>query len=682
MEFKEFKLLLQDHFFRMSENQDTLFIVDVVDKDVLWDLYLNSFPPGTNEIFRERRVHDCSCCRHFIKSFGNVVMIKDNKLINIWDFKTNDTTYQPVIDALSKYIKSAIVKDVFITKESAFGTDRNFEKLESGQVKQWAHFKIELPKKFTTASDLSMADIKGKLRDTRNVFKRSLEEISEDAIGTVLELIAQKSLYKGEEWQAVLTQFLALHNEHYRLPSDQLDNFCWIKSVQVGGVIGKIKNHSIGVLLIDITKGIDLNDAVKRYESIVAPINYKRPKAIFTKKMIEQAQTTITELGFFESLRRRYAHIDDITINNILFVNKDTAKRMGNDVFSELQKDATTSPKKFGKVEEVPIETFVKDILPKVSNIELFLENRHSPNFMSVIAPQNKNSKTMFKWNNNFSWAYNGNITDSMMKERVKMAGGNVEGVLRFSIQWNDGDNNQNDFDAHALEPTGNLISYPKKARVQPSSGMLDVDIVHPGNNVAVENIVYTNLNKMPEGDYVFLVHCYSHNGGRTGFKAEIECDGQIYSYDYNKELRQGEKVRVAKLNFNRQNGFKFIESLPSSTASKTIWNVKTNQFIPVPIMIYSPNYWNGQSINGIGHKHYFFIMNGCMNEDHPNGFFNEFLKEDLLIHKRVFEALGSKMRVEPSEEQLSGLGFSSTKRNSMVCKLEGNFTRIIKVIF
>jgi len=681
MEFVRFKKLLQTHVVNMLGDRNTLFTVDV-DKDELWNLYLDSFPEGTNEIFRERRVHDCSCCRHFIKSFGNVVTIKDNKLITIWDLFTGDATYHSVTLALAKYIHSKPIKDVFITKESAFGTDHNFEQLEGGEVKQWDHFRIELPKTFVTTSDLSTADITGKLRDTRNVFKRSLEEILKDSIETVLELIAQKSLYKGEEWQAVLNQFLALHNEYHKLPSDQLENYCWAKSVQVGGVIGKIKNHSIGVLLTDITKGTDLNEAVKRYEAIVAPTNYKRPKAIFTKKMIEQAQEIITNLGFLNSLGRRYATIDDITINNILFANKDTAKKMGNDVFLELRQDAVSNPKNFDKVEEVAIETFIKDILPKVSNIETYLENRHSPNFMSVIAPQAKDSKTMFKWNNNYSWAYNGNITDSMVKERVKAAGGNVSGVLRFSIQWNDGDNNQNDFDAHCIEPNRNEIWFQNKGQKHPSTGMLDVDIINPGNKVAVENITWIDINRMQEGVYEFFVHNFSHNGGRTGFKAEIEYDGQIYSYEYNKELRQKETVTVARLEFNKANGIKIIESLPLSLSSKTIWNVKTNQFSPVSVMMYSPNYWNEQSVNGSGHKHYFFILNGCKNEDRPNGFFNEFLKEDLLTHKRVFEALGSKMRVESSEDQLSGLGFSSTKRNSMICKLEGNFTRTIKVTF
>jgi len=110
------------------------------------------------------------------------------------------------------------------------------------------------------------------------------------------------------------------------------------------------------------------------------------------------------------------------------------------------------------------------------------------------------------------------------------------------------------------------------------------------------------------------------------------------------------------------------------------IWGINTNTFHPVSVCMFSPNYWDGQK--GIGHKHYFFMIKDCINKDKPNGFFNEFLKEDLLKHKRVFEALGSKMKVEDSDNQLSGLGFSSTKRDELVCKLEGHINRTIKLLF
>lgn len=677
MEFNRFNRLLQEHVKSMLQGNTKLFVADC-DKDALWETYLNSFPPGTNEVYRKRREFDCSCCKNFVRAFGNVVAIVDNQVETIWDFSTNDSTFQPVVDTLSAYVKNFPVSDVYVTKQPTIGTPSSYESTDDG-VRTWNHFNVRLPQEYITRSSESEASLMAPFRDAKNVFQRSLNEISLDAIDTVLELIAQNSLYKGEEWQGALTQFRKLHKAYHGLPDCQKDAYCWSKSIETGGAITKIKNHSIGVLLTDISSGMDLDDAVRRYEAIVAPTNYKRPKAIFTKKMVEDAQKTLVARGLIDSLGRRHATLSNITINNILFANKDAAKRMGGDVFADLKGEAKADAKQFDRVEEVQIERFINDILPTAKSVEAWIENRHESDLVSLIAPQVKGSPSLFKWDNGFSWAYNGNIADSM-KQRVKAAGGNVEGVLRFSLQWNTGGDNRNDYDAHCVEPKGNRIFFGDKNNYK-TTGTLDVDIIHPNQQeVAVENITWSDIKKMEEGIYTFSVNNYNHRGGRNGFSAEIEYGGQIWQYEYPHDLRHKEDVIVAKIKFNRVNGIQFVESLKSTTASKSIWGVQTNQFVPVSTVMFSPNYWDGQS--GIGHRHYFFMLNGCKNEDAPNGFFNEFLREDFMKHKRVFEALGAKMKVEPTDDQLSGLGFSSTKRNSLVVKVEGSFTRIIKLVF
>lgn len=325
MEFRNFKKRFQKNFENLVSGVDTLFEVNV-DKDQMWNLYLYRFPAGTNEIYRERRKYDCSCCRHFIKSFGNVVVIKDNQVHTIWGFDAESEVFQPVVDALDRFIKSHAVSDVYVSTLKKIGTDYNFEAVDGGKTNRYDHFYIELPDKFVTIGNKSEGEIKGQFRDVRNVFKRSLDEISEESILTVLELISSNTLYKGEEWRTVLQEFLKYKKEYEKIPDDAKDNYAWEKSIAAGPVIGKIRNHSIGTLLVNISEGMDLDTAVKKYEQIIAPANYKRPKAIYTKKMLGDAKKAITELGYLESLNRRFATPDDISANNLLFLNRDTAK--------------------------------------------------------------------------------------------------------------------------------------------------------------------------------------------------------------------------------------------------------------------------------------------------------------------------------------------------------------------
>lgn len=678
MEFKRFGERLNKHFEEMIKGVNQLYEVEV-NKDAMWNLYLDSFPEGTNKMFRKRREYDCGCCHHFIRTVGNVVVIKNCEVHTIWEFDAGNETYQPVIDALDAFVKSATVTNIYIPAERRIGTISNYEVIGYKNI-EWNHMYIQIPKELCRDKYLISTE-RSKARDTKNVFKRSLDEISEAAVETVLELIAQNSLYRGGEWKGALECFQNYQKEYSSVPESKKDLWAWEKSNEAGMSIGRIRNHSMGVLLTDISEGMDLDKAVRKYEAIVAPTNYKRPKPVFTLRMLDETKRSLEEGGYLASLPRRFANLDDITVNNVLFANKDAADRMmksAGDVFAEMSKGIPISPKKFTKVEEVPIEKFISDVLPMTNSMEVLFEKRLETNLCSLIAPINKEAPTMFKWNNPFSWAYTGNIADSDIRENVKRAGGAVDGVLRFSIQWNEDGTDNCDLDAHCKEPNGNEISFRNKVSSY-TRGSLDVDIINPGGDVAVENITWANKNHLIPGTYQFFVHQYS-GSVKKGFRAEIEMDGEVYSFDYPNKMRTREKVSVADVIVDNHGNFTIKERLQSANSqisSKEIWGISTNQFIPVSVVCYSPNYWDEQQQ---GHKHVMFMLKGCKNPEAPNGMFNEYLREEFMKYKHVLEALGAKLSVDNAEDQLSGIGFSTTKRNELFVKVKGQTERVIKV--
>lgn len=665
-EFKTFKIAVDTQLASMAAMG--LFSTNV-SKDDLWDTYIASFPEGTNPIYRERTEHDCSCCKQFIRAAGNTVTILNNELISIWDVEIGGT-YQVVADALSALVKSQPIDTVFLSKEKHLGTDHNHEMID-GNSKRWDHFHYELPAKYVIQGE-SIGTKRGDFNTSKSVFQRALTEITVDAVSTVLELIEQNSLYRGAEHKATVQKFLQQKQYFNRIPAGEQDNYCWAMTNDYRD-IARIRNSSIGTLLTDISEGMELDQAVKSFETKVAPENYKRPTALITKGMIDKAQAKVAELGMEDSLARRHAVVDDLTINNVIYADRSAKQAMN--VFDELAEAIPDKVKNLDKVDEVSITDFIHNILPKADSIELLFENRHENNLMSLVAPVNADAPNMLKWGNNFSWAYNGDIADSI-KDRVKKAGGSVTGDLRCSLAWF----NRDDLDIHVKEPCGNRIHF-SAMKNHVTGGNLDVDMnAGSCSPNPVENITWPDKAKMREGVYELLVHNYTkRSADNPGFDMEIEFGGTIHSFHYDKAVKSKEHVVVAQFKYTHAAGIEFIKSIPSSKASKEVYEVQSEKFQKVTLVMNSPNHWDGEET---GNKHYFFIMDKCKNDQRVRGFFNEFLKNELHEHRKVFEVLGAKMKAEPSDDQLSGLGFSSTQRNHAYFKVTGSFARTVKVTF
>ena len=674
--FPEFRNLMEKHWKEITKDNPPIFELDI-DKSAFYQLYLNSFPEGTNPIYRQRREYDCSCCHHFINQVGSVLVYTPNGWSSIWDFDA-PYPFTDVCKTMSAELKRHSLRDIFYIDSKHAGTKYSTE-YKGMEVIRWDHFFLDVPEVYVRPQ-ADIPGLKGDFLDSVNVFYRTMREIALDAMETVNDLICSGSLYRGDEWKTQITKLIELKHI-YDNPATDRSTFIWTTVAKIPTSLARIRNSSIGTLLINLSEGMEVENAVRAYEQVVAPANYKRSKPVFTKRMLEQAQKDITNLGYLNSLGRRYATLDDIKITNVLFANRDARAAMNAPVnpFEALAAKTSDKPKDFSRVATIGVEEFIQQILPNAISVEAYFENRLTANLCSLIAPINPESKTMFKWNNNFSWAYTGNITDSQIRENVKKAGGKVDGVLRFSIQWNDmSDYNEADYDAHCVEPNNRFHIYYGQKLSRFTCGNLDIDIIHPTQGkAAVENITYPSLDRMPDGEYNFYVKCYNTHccQANSGFRAEVEFDGKIYSFDYPNFLRDDQEVRVATVEKRGNTLTMKKEHIPSSLSSKEVWNISTNNFIPVSLVCYSPNYWEEP---GVGNKHYFFMLKNCVSDESPNGFYNEFLNQELNKNRKVLEALGAQMAVQPIDNPLCGLGFSSTKRNSLVVKVDSQYMRIV----
>lgn len=637
-------------------------------KALLKTTYLGSFPEGTNPMFRERTEHDCNCCNDFIRAAGNAVAYIDGKLVTIWDVEIGGH-YQVVADAMAAYVRSKAINGIFLYFQENVGADKTPDNY-SDII--WDHFFMKLPKQFVKPMD-KIATLKGDALTNYTVFKRSVNEITKDSVSQVIDLIDSKSIYKGDEYLARVGLLRNIQELHDKAPNKEL--FYWENSLKLGKT-SSFRSGPIGELLKDLSSGTDLEAAVGAYEAMVAPENYKRSSAVITQAMINRAQTTVVELNREESLPRRHAVTEDITINDVIFADRKVKVAIGG-ALSALKPNAKKEFKVDG-AKDIGIEEFLSTVVPKIDSMELLVTGEHQANFMSLVAPVNADALPITKWDNNFSWSYHGEIADSSMRTNVKAKGGNVDGVLRFSIQWNTPDRPYgHDLDAHC-SAAGEHIYFSNK-RGSNNSGTLDVDIQCP-KGVAVENIIYTDLSLMPDADYKFSVHNYSSTTNSNGFTSEIEFEGKTLCFDHTATQHGGKTVPVATI-AKRNGKFTLKSGKPVSESSVEVYGIQSKEFHKVNLLMNSPNYWDCVE-NPKGNKHWFFILDNCINEEPVRGFYNEFLLDDLQPHRKVFEMLGSQLKVPFTENQLSGLGFSQSQSNTVVVKVRGEINNLFKIKF
>lgn len=633
-------------------------IVELDYEGSLFDIYLNNIPEEYNPVFRVNRFFDGSADRHFINRIGNLAMITPNyKLVYLWDFESK-TFFESSRKEMLKALKKCKIKNAFLTSFDMVGSGPNKDSKDPRIT--WTHYKYKTPSEIR-CSKHDIGDRLGKLNTQYNVFKRTMEECRLEDLESVIELGKDNSIYRASEFLGSLEKWHELKTKYNKKPSDE---FLWFNVIKEGIYIC-YRNTVVGSLIEDLYNGVDLEKAVKSYESKVAPSNYKRPKALVTSKMVEDARAKLEEVGLLESIYRKAAKFTEIPTDKILFTSQESKSLS---VFDDLKQDAELTVKKkldLSKAKEIKFGDFIK-LLPKVSKIGLLPNSAVNSSKVVLTNSKNENIPTPFKWDNNFAWSYIESDTADSIVKRVKEAGGVVDGDVRFSLSWDNSDDLDLSFENNYYQK----IYFGDKRTL---GGRLDVDanfseIVES----PVENIYWSDINHLKDGEYRVSVNNYMLRSERNqGFKLQMEVLGEITTYSYpDNDLRSvTTMLKITK----KGNNIDVTYENPKLIKS----NVSGNKFIDIKNVIKSPNAWDGETI---GNEHIIFLADDVEVKFSVRGFYNEQLNSKLEEHRKVTEILGSKLKIDPVEfestDTAKGYGISTTSNNVFYLRLTYNDNR------
>lgn len=632
-EFKTFRNVVAEQQSLLFAQSELLYEVDLGIKP--FDLYLDSFSDD------ERQQHNCNTCKSWLNNLGNVIGIVHGKRMTMWDFVCNDPVYEQVRQAMHDACMRRPIAKVYTPVQSGFGTERNTACLEDGTAIIWEHFNGSLSRRHMITDSKAASYL-----SNYEVLKRTCREFQKEPFVTVLDLIDNNDLLRGEQFKNAVVGLYTLWTDYQKATNKEV--FLWS---QCNNPHAKVRNTSIGQLLIDLNEGVDTSVAVDRYEKMVGGANYKRPKALITQAQRDRFKEAMQ--GY--ALQRRYAVENELPLQHVSYAHRVTGDIP--DMLDVLDAHIVIDPDKV-KHEQIDIKTFMAEKLPNAHDLEMLVEPKHFNKFAALMTG---NEPSIVAWENPFTLSYSGSVADSI-KERVRKAGGNVEAELRVSLSWG----NSDDLDLHCKCPDGYVYFGDRK-------GILDVDMNQNTlgdtfNEVdPVENCSWTNPRS---GNYNVWVNQYFRRGQHDkGFTVQVAYRGDIvYEQYFPTSPRDGEDIRV--ISFKITKGSIVIDG-KTSKGKGTIrpekkWGITTHRWIPVHHVFVSPNFWTNSS----GNKHYFFHSRDMQSDEQLTGLFNEQIKPEIhRHHKNAVELLGALVKCNPVPNAVCGVSLSETQQMDLLVR-------------
>lgn len=372
----------------------------------LYGLLLDGIPEEA------RQHYNCNACRHFVNRYGGLVKIdeKTGKQTPVMWPEKAPAFFSEAVKKIRRKVSAATVTGVFITSERQLGTP---------VTGSWEHMAVKIPESMVHHKRLKNAfqEAAEKAEDY-GLLASAIGKYRTETVETAVNLLRSEALYRSENVLGMAEWFL----EVLQLVKEKraTRNIIWYKAATAPVGFCHISSNVIGTLLDDIAAGYDFNTVSRKFAEKMNPLQYQRPQAAPSAGNVAQAERIVEKLGIANSLKRRYARLDEIqTIWRPMPIKKVGGVSAG--VFARVatkEQQRETPNAMSGPTVTITWEKFRRTVLGSARKIEFYVPGKEDC-YTAILTAENQEAPPIILWDteenrNPFSWyVYSGGSTPS-----------------------------------------------------------------------------------------------------------------------------------------------------------------------------------------------------------------------------------------------------------------------------
>lgn len=400
--------------------------------------YLEAF---TSEA--ERKEHDCTACREFMRQWGNLVFITPEGEVvpAYWDGELADAEYQDAVGYLEDRLLGAQITGVAYSESKCLGVTETNGFPHFGIILEQGN--VVMPKGSLTTA-MAMESVKGE--DFKNL-KRALNEFDMVYLEQVMHLLKTEKLNRHQEFTPTIQFLIDAKNAIAAVgrSGTRRTNVLWRIVASANSALCSPRSTALGKLLDDLISGERVEDAVADFNERTAADKYMRPTAAPTAGNVGRAEVLISQLNLQLSLERRWAGMSEI--QTLWKPQQGEAQSKPKDgVFGHLvtKDEKRAKPKELPTVKggEITWAKFARTVLPDALKMEVYIgSSRHA--LGAMVTAVNKDAPPLVRWDredarNPVSFYVHTKGQFGRHFELIESEFNEVVGIAKMPWEWND----------------------------------------------------------------------------------------------------------------------------------------------------------------------------------------------------------------------------------------------------